>query len=148
MENLWTKINESVPQYFEIMAHKYGLYFVKISDLKTAIVGNKFAIIISIGRFDVDVIYATKIEGKKEVLRCGNFLAEKYTFADRQNLLEPEGAKNIVLNNLKVIASGLESKWVSLLQGDVKWIDDFRKSKWYSVANLTPNEDKKLWELI
>lgn len=121
---------------------------MKISALKTATVGNKFAIIISIGRFDVDVFYATRIDNKREIFNIGNFLAEKYTFEDRQKLLEGEGAEIIILNNLKVIASGLDSKWGDLLQGDLKWIEDFRKSKWYSVASLTQDESKVLWELI
>lgn len=148
MENLWAEINERVPQYFEFISKKYKFNFVKISTLKTAIVGNKFAIIISIGRFNVDVFYATIIDGKREVLQCGNFLAEKYTYEDRQNLLVGEGAESIILNNLKVIASGLESKWGALLQGDLNWIEDFRKSKWYSVASLTQDECNVLWELI
>lgn len=148
MENLWTKINESVPQYFDFVSQKFELNFLKISALKTAIIGNKFAIIISIRRFDVDVFYATRIDGKKEVLQCGNFLAEKYTYEDRQNLLEGEGAENIILNNLKVIANGLNSKWGELLQGDLSWIEDFKESKWYSVASLTQDESKELWKLI
>ena len=81
-------------------------------------------------------------------MQCGNFFAEKYTYEDRQNLLEGEVAENIILNNLKVIASGLESKWETLLQGDLNWIEDFRKSKWYSTANLTQDENNVLWKLI
>lgn len=44
-----TPDNKRVPHYFESISQKYELQFVKISDLKTAIVGNKFAIIISKG---------------------------------------------------------------------------------------------------
>lgn len=148
MENLWTKINDKVPQYFESISRKYELRFSKISDLKTAIVGNRFAIIIAIGRFDVDVFYAARIDDKREVLHCGNFLAEKYTDEDRQGLSGKEGAENIVLDDLKVIASGLENKWEALLQGDTKWIEDFRDSKWYSVTCLTQKEEDILWKLI
>ncbi|MDE7063215.1 MAG: hypothetical protein K2O73_08230 [Lachnospiraceae bacterium] len=148
MENLWTKISNRVPQYFESVSRKYELSFAKISELKTAIVGNKFAIIISIGRFDVDVFYATKVDDKKEVLQCGNFLAERYTDEDRQGLLEGEGAENIVLNNLKVIASGIENKWAEILRGETKWIENFRDSKWYSTVRLTQEEENVLWKLI
>ena len=36
MENIWTKINERVPQYFEFMSQKYTCNFVKISALKNS----------------------------------------------------------------------------------------------------------------
>lgn len=148
MKNLWTEINERIPEYFGFFSQKYGLEFVKLSALKTAIVGNKFAIIISVGRFSVDVLYATRIEGRREVLQCGNFLAEKYSDEDRQNLLKSKGAENIILNNLKIIASGLDSKWGTLLRGEIIWIKDYRKSKWYSIVNLTQEENEVLWRLI
>ena len=50
--------------------------------------------------------------------------------------------------NFKVIANGLESKWGTLLQGDTKWIEDFRKFKWYLIAYLTQEEGKVLWEIV
>lgn len=148
MENLWTKINDKIPQYFEFISRKYKLGFTKISDLKTAIVGDKFAIIISIGRFHVDVFYAARIDDERKILHCGNFLAEKYTDEDRQGLLKQEGAENIVLNDLRIIASGLENKWAEILRGETNWIEDYKKSKWYSVVYLTQEEENILWSLI
>lgn len=148
MENLWTRINDKLPQYFERLEGKYKLEFVKISDLKTAIVGKQFALIIAIGRFNVDVFFAYKKNNDIEILQCGNFLAEKYSSEDRQNLLTGEGAENIIVNNLKVISSGLYSKWGKLLRGDLAWIDDYKKSKWYSHGNFTVEETELLWKLI
>ena len=148
MEDLWSRINRSIPQYFESISKKYNLNFMRLSDVKTAIFGNKFAIIICIGRFNVDILYAQNIDGERVVFQCGSFLAEKYTFEDRQNLLREESVEDILCNNLKVIANGLESKWSSLLSGNEAWIADYKNSKWYTKINLLQEEDKILWELI
>lgn len=148
MENIWTRANDKVPQYFEFIAQRYDFKFIKISSLKTAIIGNKFAIIIAIERFYVDVYYAIRIEDKKEIFHCGSFLAEKYSSEDRKNLLTEDGAENLILNNLKVIASGLVSKWEMLLLGDINWLDEFRKSKWYSTVDFSYDECNILWMFI
>ena len=148
MENLWTKINDNVPIYFEEISQEYKLNTVKISDLKTAFLGNKFAIIISIGRFDVDVFYASVIDDKQQILSCGNFLAEKYTDEDRKYLQQESNAETIITNYLIVIANGMKSKWDNLLRGETKWIEDFKKSKWYSHASLSHDESTVLWEMI
>ena len=148
MENLWTKINDNVPIYFETISKEYKLNAIKISDLKTAFLGKKFAIIVSIGRFDVDILYASVIDGEKQILRCGNFLAEKYTDEDRKYLQQERNAEIIITNYLVVIANGMKSKWDNLLRGDTNWIEDFRKSKWYSHASLSHEESMVLWKLI
>lgn len=44
MDSIWTKINCEVPQYFNTLAEKYSMKFVKVTPLKTAIVAEKFTI--------------------------------------------------------------------------------------------------------
>jgi len=46
MDNILTKINCEVPQYFNTLAEKYSMKFVKVTLLKTAIVAEKFILLI------------------------------------------------------------------------------------------------------
>lgn len=81
-------------------------------------------------------------------MRCGSFLAEKYSDEDRKDLLQEKNAEDIISNYLIVIANGMKSKWDNLLRGDINWIEDFKKSKWYSHASLSHDESTVLWKLI
>lgn len=144
MENIWTKINDEMPTYVKSLCEKYKLFCVKISPLKTAIVGKEFALIITIDRFDTDVFYVYK-EGKNMILySCGNYFAEKYNEEDRVNLLCGSGADILVRNDIIVTTNGLISKWGDVLEGKREWIDKYKKSSRYSVGRLADAEVKKL----
>lgn len=133
MENIWTKINENIEIYFKDIIKCYNMKVVKISPLKTAMVKSEFALIVSVDRFSADVSYLIreKEDNNLELLPCGNFFAEKFTSEDRRNLLQGDTAENMVINNLIVINNGLKNKWSDVLEGNVSWIADHEKSKWY-----------------
>ena len=57
MNNIWTRINDDVAMYMKSICEKYKLVCIKISPLKTALVGEGFALIIAIDRFDATVSY-------------------------------------------------------------------------------------------
>lgn len=144
MENVWVKINNDVPKYMKDVCDKYNLFCVKVSSLKTALVGEKFALVIAIDRFYATVSYLY-MEGKNiKKYSCGNYFAEKYDNDDRINLLAGEGAENIVRNNLIIIANGLSNKWRNVLEGERGWLEDYEKSKWFSVERLLPEEISKI----
>lgn len=144
MENIWTKINDDVPLYMENVCKKYKLVCIKISPLKTALVGKKFTLIIAIGRFDATVSYLY-MDGKKiRVYLCDSYFAEKYDADDRVNLLNGEGAEYIVRNNIIIIANGLLNKWRGVLDGKMDWIESYKKSKWFSEQKIPLEEIEKI----
>ena len=55
MDNLWTNINDNIPMYMNEICKEHKLECVKISPLKTAMVGEGFAIMIAIDRFDIEI---------------------------------------------------------------------------------------------
>ena len=60
MDNLWTNINDNIPMYMSKICKEYNLVCVKISPLKTAMIGDEFAIMIAIDRFDIEIYYLYK----------------------------------------------------------------------------------------
>ena len=60
MDNLWTNINDNIPMYMNKICNEYNLVCVKISPLKTAMIGDGFAIMIAIDRFDIEIYYLYK----------------------------------------------------------------------------------------
>lgn len=142
MDNIWTKINCELPQYFNTLAEKYSMKFIKVTPLKTAIVAEKFILLISIDKFSVDVDYIMRDKkGEIAIYNCSNFFAEQYDSNDRTNLVEGNTAEDSVINNLIIINSGLQSKWSKVLHGDIEWMNDFKHSKWFNESRLNRLEN-------
>ena len=144
MENVWTKINDEIPTYVKSLCQKYDMFCVKIAPLKTAIVGKKFALIITIDRFYTDVVYVYKEDKNILLYSCGDYFAEKYNDEDRVGLLSGNGADILVRNDIVVTVNGLVNKWGDVLEGKREWIDKFKKSSRFSVGNLAVAEVKQL----
>lgn len=69
-----------------------------------------------------------------------NFFSGKFDEKDRQNLIEGNGAKESVINNLIIISQGMQNKWQDVLEGDKEWIKVFEKSKWFEKTKLRDYE--------
>ena len=145
MSDLWKKINDDITEYVSDICLDYNLKCERVSDLKTALLGDKFAIEFGINRFDVDVYYLY-FDGNKIVKHsCGNFFARAFDDSDRKNLISGNGVDVIVRNCLKVTVSGLSSKWRNVLQGDTSWLKDYKKSPYYGMDKLS-DEEKYVFE--
>lgn len=111
MDNLWTNINDNIPMYMNKICKEYNLVCVKISPLKTAMIGDEFAIMIAIDRFDIEIYYLYKKDPDMGKYPCGSFFAQAYDSQDRENLLSGEGADIYIKNCLRIVAKGLVSKF-------------------------------------
>ena len=124
------------------------MFCLKIAPLKTAIVGKKFALIITIDRFYTDVDYVYKEDENILLYSCGDFFAEKYNEEDRVGLLSGNGADILVRNDIIVTVNGLANQWGDVLEGKREWIDKFKKSSRFSVGKLANAELKQLEPFI
>lgn len=140
MDNLWTNINDNIPMYMNEICKKHKLECVKISPLKTAMVGDGFAIMIAIDRFDIEIYYLYQNDRDMVKYICGSFFAQAYDSQDRENLLSGEGADIYIKNCLLITAKGLDSKWENVLEGDTKWIEKYKSSSRYAKENITADE--------
>lgn len=100
MDNLWTNINDHIPMYMNKICKEYNLVCVKISPLKTAMIGDEFAIMIAIDRFDIEIYYLYKKDPDMGKYPCGSFFAQAYDSQDREDLLSGEGADIYIKNCL------------------------------------------------
>lgn len=89
---------------------------VKVSELKAALVGEGFAILIVIHRFDIELYYFYKKENEIIKYSCGNYFPQAYNSKDRENLLNGEGADILVRNCILITEHGLSSKWKYLIR--------------------------------
>ena len=140
MDNLWTNINDNIPMYMNKICNEYNLVCVKISPLKTAMIGDEFAIMIAIDRFDIEIYYLYKKNSDIGKYPCGSFFAQAYDSQDREDLLSGEGAEIYIKNCLMIVAKGLASKWENVLEGDKKWLEKYRSSSRYAKEKLTADE--------
>ena len=103
-------------------------------------VGDGFAIMIAIDRFDIEIYYLYKKERDVVKYPCGSFFAQAYDSQDRENLLSGEGSYIYIKNCLLITAKGLASKWKNVLAGDTKWLEKYKSSSRYAKENLTADE--------
>lgn len=149
MESLWTKLNDEIPKYLDDIIKEYKLSVVKINDLETALVGENYAILISIDRFWAEIEYVTRDKnGNLIKYSCNGYFIEKFDDEDRENLIEEKAAKEIIINNLIIINQGMQSKWSTVLEGNKDWLSDFEKSKRFGVSPLRDYEIKILDKII
>ena len=148
MDNLWTRINDEIPKYMTKLCQTNNLKCVKVSELKTALVGAGFAILIAIDRFDIELYYLYKKGNEIIKHQCGNYFAQAYDSKDRENLLDGEGADILVRNCILITEHGLSSKWKDVLEGDIKWLDKYKKSSRYITERLTSDEINVLAEIF
>lgn len=146
--NIWETLNDRIPDFFGNFQNDFGISFIKITDISTAMIGSGFAIIIKIDRFYIDVIYVMKNNNVIEAYQCGSFFAEKYDENDRKKVIVGQGAEVFIINELNVLSDGLYSKWKNVLYGDKKWIEEYKISKWFSRVRLSENERRRLYNLI
>lgn len=137
MDNIWTKINEDVPRYMDLICKKYNMQCVKINPLSTLLFNNNCCFIIQIGRFEIDLIYIFYENGKIHAYQCGNYLALRYDNDDRKGVINNNGADNIVRNNLLIIANGLASKCEDILLGKRDWLEKYRYSSRFLEVRLS-----------
>ena len=140
MDNLWTNINDNIPMYMNEICKEHNLVCVKISPLKTAMIGDGFAIMIAIDRFDIEIYYLYKKDRDMGKYPCGSFFVQAYDSQDRENLLSGEGADIYIKNCLRIVAKGLASKWENVLEGDTKWLEKYQSSSRYAKEKLTADE--------
>lgn len=149
MKDLRESINDDIPYYFGNLAIKFGFGFLKINNIKTALVKDEFALIISVDRFYIVIEYVYRnSDGNLVKLCCDSFFAEKYDDEDRQNLIQAGNAKDKILNEITISRFGLKNKWSEMLEGNKEWIEDFSKSRWFSIVKLADDEKKSLEEVI
>lgn len=140
MDNLWTKINDDIPMYMRELCKEHNLKCVKVSPLETAMVGDEFAILIAVDRFDIEIYYVYKKGSNIIKHPCGSYFAQAYDDKDRENLLSGEGADAFVRNCILITKHGLSSKWENVLAGDTKWLDKYKRSSRYAIEKLTRDE--------
>jgi len=142
MGSLWEDLNNQVPEYFGDIAREFSLEFLKVSPLKTALTKGDFAIIIYIDRFSAGLAYVLRDnKGRNIEYNCDNFFAEKYDAEDRIGLIKDENktAKEYIINDLIIMRNGLRNKFTYILEGDTTWIEEYRKSEWFSERVLRNN---------
>lgn len=136
---------EVVRTYFKQILENYNLEICKINNHIFFLYSNKYILIISISRDGVNIKYVKRnSDGKLEEFQIDSFISEKFDEIDRKDIGYPETIYDIVLAELKIVASGLERHFNNLLKGEIEWIDDFMTSS-FDGAIREPNSVNKLY---
>ena len=137
-------VAETTIDIFEDIVETYNLKTKIISENEVAFVSSNYVLVIFIEHFGISISYSTK-EELPDMYYCDDFFAEAYDDEDRKGLEAGEDAKTRIRNELIVASRGLVSKWENVLKGDTTWIEDFKKSMWYS-KHSQPKVDSSIFK--
>lgn len=148
--DMWTDIavNE-IPKYLRELANKYNMHFKLVSDIEMAMFNEKCCLLFGVDR-DIIMITITFLEcGKRVEYGVDNYLILKFDSSDREGIdFNTKYLSQKVRNRLTVIARGLDSKWSSLLQGDMSWFEGYKRSRWFSERHNYVEERNKILDEI
>ena len=149
MANVWEEINDMVPIYLSEMAEKYGLRFVKIDSIETALVGKNFALTVFIDKFHVIIGYITRDDSEELIVyEIHNYFCEKFDENDRKEIILSDELKEKLINQLIVTNRGLINKWDDVWRGEKDWIQLFKNSGRYYTYKAHKDEFHALNHLI
>lgn len=150
--DMWTDIaaNE-VPKYMRDLAKKHNMHFKLVSDIEMAMFNEKCCLIFVVDRDDGIVLCMTFLEkGRRVEYQVNNYIVVKFDDSDREGLdLSKKHISHKISNQLTILSRGLESKWSSLLEGDMSWFEGFKNSPWCNERhNYVEERNKILDEII
>lgn len=129
---------------FAEIVKKYNLKEKKISENEMAYISSNYVFIVTIEPLGINISYSTKTD-LPYIYYCDNFLSEAFDDNDRVGIQYGDDANTRIKNEILIASRGLVSKWENILKGDTKWLEDFKKSFWYSM-HLQPRIDKTIFD--
>ena len=135
-----------VPKYLNGLAEKYRMHFKVISCTENAMFNDKCCMIIGIDNRDGVIMNITFLEnGRRVEFIMNGFLMKKFDDSDREGI-NPEWKylPERIRNELIIISHGLDSKWSDLLNGDMSWYEDFKKTSFYHELTIYSEERNQI----
>lgn len=131
--DMWSDITvNEIPKYMGDLAKKYNMHFKLVNDIEMAMFNDKCCLIFGIDRDDGVIMRMTFLEkGRRVEYQVGNYLVVKFDDSDRAGI-DPKWnhMSQKIKNQLIILSRGLDSKWSSLLEGDMSWFEGFKRSPW------------------
>lgn len=142
------KANDEVLGIFEEIIRQYNFNYKRITSTQSAIYKDDFAIILTPERGYSNIEYLKKEGDKIFCYWIQPFMCENLTDEDRSNKRADDDLHTKIVNYLIIYEKVLRTKRESMLLGKMDWVDDFKKSKMWSIREIYPNQYSKYGELF
>lgn len=122
------KYGELVIQIFGKIIEKYNLQATIISDNIVDLVSSKYILEFWFHNAEDGMVYIERKENGElyEYTNFDSFIAASMSEKERANIKAQLQYEQQIPRGLECIAYALESKWVNLLSGDMKWIEEYQ----------------------
>lgn len=149
--DMWSDIaSDEIPKYLGDLAKKYNMHFKLASDIEMAMFNEKCCLIFGIDRADGVIIRITFLEnGRRVEYEVDQYFTLKFDALDREGIdFKWNHMSEKIRNELLLIARGLDSKWSSVLEGDMSWFEEFKRSCWCHEQHFYIEERNKILDEI
>ena len=140
-----------IPVYMADLARKYNMRFKVVSCTEIAMYNEGCCLLLGVDNRD-GIILSTVVNdnGKKVEYHTNIFFRISIDDSDTAGLdLSDKHLSIVILNDLIIISRNLDSKWSKYLQGDMSWLEDYKKhSSYYEYHNYLEERNKNLDEIV
>lgn len=122
------------------LADKYALFCTDVGD-NIALIGSDFCILFKFNRGEVNIDYLLAQNGEIYIYPFNNFIVSSFCLEDRMGIKREQGLFNYSIADLKILERGLENNFTNILKGSKKWIESYKKSKYYYEPRIMNHEE-------
>ena len=149
--DMWSDITvNEIPQYLRGLAEKYNMHFKLVFDIEMAMFNEKCCLIFGVDRADGVIIRTTFLEnGRRVEYEVDQYFTLGFDDSDREGIdFKWSHMSQKIRNELILISRGLDSKWSSVLQGDMSWLEKYKRSAWCHEQHFNIEERNKILDEI
>ena len=135
---------------FKKLAKKYNMHVKLVYNIEMAMFNDKCCLIFGIDRRDGVIIRMTFLDdGRRVEYEVDQYFISKFDDSDREGIdFNWDHMSQKIRNELILISRGLDSKWSSVLQGDMSWFEGFKRSGWCHEQHFYIEERNKILDEI
>ena len=144
-------LNNLIPAYLGVLSRKYGLRYKSVSVTEIAMYNEHCCLILGLDIRDGVILTSEVNENGKRVEYSTNiFFRVSIDDSDKEGVdLNVYHFLEKVRRDLIILSRNLDSKWSKYLQGDLSWLEDYKKcSSFYVYHNYMEERNRLLDEII
>lgn len=111
---------------FNEIIKEHSLKYADIDEYQAMLLSKSYGFIFTVYRGEVDLDYINQKEGVYEVFDTSNYFVSQFDANDREGIYWGENVEEKIQADLMLFARGLKNHFANILEGDKKWLEDYR----------------------
>lgn len=122
------KYEKIFKEKFNSIINEYHLKYVDILNDTIALIGRKYALVVTIHLDNMYVQYVFRNEENNYIgYNVSSYFVSKFDSDDRRGIDAPNNVEETLVAIFNIWSRGLPRHWSNMLKGDLAWLQDYEK---------------------